>query len=79
MIGYLDKAIAPLVAIMPKIREYVRTFTVKDGDKVANNKLMSFSIDDVKHLGKYKATWTKIEDFLKTLNQILYQSIMTNI
>ena len=79
LIGYLDKAIAPLVAIMRKISGYIRTFKVKDGDKVGNNKLMSFSIDDVKQLGKCKAIWTKIEDFLKKLNQLLYQSIMTNI
>ena len=35
MIGYLDKAIRPLV---------------KDGDKDKNNKLMSFHIDDEKLL-----------------------------
>ena len=79
LIGYLDKAIAPLVAIMHKISGYIRTFKVKDGDKVGNNKLMSFSIDDVEQLGKCKAIWTKIEDFFKKLNQLLYQSIMTNI
>ena len=41
---------------------YVKTFKVKDGDKDKNNRLMSFCIDDVKLLEKYKAIWTKIED-----------------
>ena len=30
MIGYLDKAIRPLVLIMTKISGYVKTFKVKD-------------------------------------------------
>ena len=46
--GYLDKAIRPLVLIMPKISGYVKTFEVKVGDKYKNNKLMSFRIDDEK-------------------------------
>ena len=55
-IGYLDKAIGPLVLIMPKIRGYVKTFKVKEGDKNKNNKLIiSFRIDDEKLLEKYKA------------------------
>ena len=33
LIGYLDKAIRPLVLIMPKMSRYVKTFNVKDGDK----------------------------------------------
>ena len=37
MIRYLDKAIRPLVLIMPKMSGYVKTFKVKKG----NNKLMS--------------------------------------
>ena len=44
--GYLDKAIRPLVLIMPKMSGYIKTFKVKEGDKVRNNKSMSFRIDD---------------------------------
>ena len=62
LIGYLDKAIRPLVSIMPQIREYVKTFKVKDEDKDKKNKLMFFRIDDEKLLQKYKAISTKIED-----------------
>ena len=65
MIGYLDKTIRPLVLIMPKISEYVKTFKVKDGNKNKNNKLMSFCVDDVKLLEKYEDIWTKIEDLKK--------------
>ena len=50
-----DKAIRPLVLIMPKMSGYVKTFKVKDGDKDKNNKLMSFHIDDEKLLENYKA------------------------
>ena len=32
-IGYLDKAIRPLVLTMPKISRYVKTFQVKEGHK----------------------------------------------
>ena len=46
LIGYLDKAIRPLVLIMPKMRGHVKTFKVKDRDKDKNNKLMSFRIYD---------------------------------
>ena len=53
--GYLDKAIGPLVLIMPKMSGYVKIFKVKDGDEVKINKLMSFRIDDEKLLKKYKA------------------------
>ena len=53
-----DKAIRPLVLIMPKMSGYVKTFKVED--KI--NKLMSFRIDNEKLLEKYKAIWTKIED-----------------
>ena len=45
LMGYLDKAIRPLVLIMPRISGYVKTCKVKDGDKDKNNKLMSFRID----------------------------------
>ena len=41
--GFLDKAIKPLIFIMPKMSEYVKTFKVKDGDKDKNDKLMSFA------------------------------------
>ena len=58
MIGYLDKAVRPLVLKMDKINEYVKTFNFKEG----NNKLMFFCIDDEKLLEKYKVIWTKIED-----------------
>ena len=58
LIGYLDKAIKPLVLIMPKMSRYVKTFRFKKGD----NKLMSFRIDNEKLLEKYEAIWTKIED-----------------
>ena len=51
-----DKAIRPLVLIMPKMSGYVKTFKDK------NNKLIYFLIDDEKLLEKYKAIWTKIED-----------------
>ena len=47
---------------MPKISGYVKTFKVKEED----NKLMFFGIDDKKLLEKYKAIWTKIEDFKNT-------------
>ena len=54
-----DKAIRPLVLIMPKMGGYVKTFKVKEE---TNNKLMSFHIDDEKLFEKYKVIWTKIED-----------------
>ena len=53
-IGYLDKAVRPLVLIMPKMSGYIQTFKFKEGDKDKNNKLMSFSIDDRKLLEEYK-------------------------
>ena len=58
MIGYLDKAIRPLVLKMPKISGYVKT--LKDEDKI--NKSIFFRIDDEKLLEKYKIIGTKIED-----------------
>ena len=61
-----DKAIRPLVLIMPKMSGYVKTFKVKEGDKDKNNKLMSLGIDDEKLLEKYKAIWTKIENLKNT-------------
>ena len=53
-----DKAIRPLVLIMPKMSGYVKIFKVED----KNSKLMSFCTDDEKLLQKYKANWTKIEN-----------------
>ena len=49
LIGYLDKAIRPLVLIMPQISGYVKTFKVED----ENSKLMSFGTDDETILEKY--------------------------
>ena len=48
LIGYLNKAIRPLVLIIPKMSGCVKTFKVED--KI--NKLMSFRINDEKLLGK---------------------------
>ena len=62
LIGYLDKAIRSLVLIIPKMSGYVKALKVKDRDKVKNNKLISFRINDDKLLEKYKTIWTKIED-----------------
>ena len=45
-IGHLDKAIRPLVFIMPKMSWCVKIFKVKDGDKDKSNILMYFCIDD---------------------------------
>ena len=57
LIGSLDKAIRPLILIMPRMSGYVKTFKVED----KNNKLMSFHIDVEKLLEKYKAIWIKIK------------------
>ena len=71
-----DKAIRPLVLIMPKMSGYVKIFKVKEG----NNKLMSFRIDDENLLEKYKAIWTEIEDFKNIkLNAVpVYDDIYKN-
>ena len=45
LIGYLDKAIRPLVLIIPKMSGHIKTFQVKDGDKDKNNKLVYFHED----------------------------------
>ena len=50
MIGYLDKAIRPIVLIMLKMSGYVKTFKVKNGDNDENNKLLSVHVDDGKLL-----------------------------
>ena len=49
MIGYLDKALRPLVLIMPNMSGYIETFKV----------------DDKKLLERYKIHWTTIEDLKK--------------
>ena len=61
-IGYLDKAIRPLILIMPKMGGFFKTFKVKDEDKDKNKKFMSLHIHDEKLLEKCKAISTKIED-----------------
>ena len=53
MIGYSNKAIRPLVLIIPKMSGYVKTLKVKDGDK-DNNKLMFFHIYDEKLFANIK-------------------------
>ena len=60
---------------MPKMSEYFKTFIVKDGGKDKNINMMSFPIDGQKPLEKYKAIWTKIEDF-KNIELMLYQSMV---
>ena len=62
-IGYLDKAIRPMVLIMPKMSGYIKKFKVKERDKNKTIKLMSFRNANKKLLEKYKALSTKIEDF----------------
>ena len=54
-IGYLGKAMRPVVFIMPKMSGYAKTFKVKVREKDKKNKLMSFRIVDQKLLEKYKA------------------------
>ena len=53
-----NRAIRPLLLIMPKMNDCVNKFKVED----KNNRLMSFHIDDEKLLEKYNSIWTKIED-----------------
>ena len=79
MVGYLDKVIRPLVLVFPKITAYVKTFKIKDGDKDTNNNMIAFRRDDEKLLEKYKTIWTKIENLIKILNQMLNQSMIVDI
>ena len=65
-----DKAIRPIVLIIPTMRGDVKTFKVKEGDEDKNNKLMYFRIDDEKLLKKYKAIQTKIEVWRIELNTL---------
>ena len=64
-IGYLDKAIKPLVLIMPKMSGCVKKFEVREGHKDKNNNLMYFRVGDRKLLQKYKALWINIKDLKK--------------
>ena len=67
MIGIkFDKAIRPLVLIIPKMSGYVETFKVKEGDKDKSNKFMSSRIDDEKLLEIYKTICTKVENLKNT-------------
>ena len=56
MIRFIYEVIWPLVLILPKISEYVKTFKDKE------NKLMYLSIEDDKLLEKCKTIWTKTEN-----------------
>ena len=47
---------------MPERSQHFKTFKVKEGEKVKNNKLMSFRKDGENLLEKYKAIWTKAKD-----------------
>ena len=60
LIEYLDEITKPLVSILSKMSEYVKTY--KDKDENKTNKLMHLRIDGEKLLKKYKTIWTKIED-----------------
>ena len=40
LIGYLDKAIRPLVLLMHKMSGYVKTFKIEEGGKDKNNKCL---------------------------------------
>ena len=63
MIGIkFDKAIRPIILIMPKMSGYVKAFKVKAGDKNESNKLMSLHKDVEKLLEKYKAICTNVEN-----------------
>ena len=46
LIGYLGNVIRPLVLLLPKMSGYVKTFKIKQRDRVKNNKLMHLHIDD---------------------------------
>ena len=46
LIGYLGNVIRPLVLVLPKTSGYVKTFRIKQRDRVKNNKLMDIRIDD---------------------------------
>ena len=75
LIGYSDKAIWPLILIMPKMSGYVKTFKVED----RNNELMPFRIDVEELLKRYKSIWTRFEDSknLKSNALPVYRHIKT--
>ena len=62
LIGYFDAVMRPLVLILPKMSEYVKTFKDKDEDKNKNNKQIYLRIGNDKLLEEYRTIWTKIED-----------------
>ena len=64
LIGYLDKAIRPLVLIMPKMCGYVKTFKVKEEEKDKNNKL--------RYYATFKAR--KSESFFYKINTCLQKT-----
>ena len=76
MIGYLDKAIRPLVLELVKNSGYVKAVKVKDGDKDKNNKLASF---------RYKSCYKNMKPIgliLKTKKKLIwmhYRSKMIDI
>ena len=51
-IGYLDIVMRPIVLILSKMGEYVKTLKVEDVDKDKSNKFISLDIDDDKPLDK---------------------------
>ena len=57
---------------------YRKTFKAKDEDEDKSNILMSFCVDDEKPCKKYKAIWTKIEDW-KIIELDAHHSMMTDI
>ena len=62
LIRYLNEFIRPLVLILPKMSECIKTFKGKDRYKIKNNKLMSLCIYDNKLWETYNTIWTKIDD-----------------
>ena len=74
---YLDKVVRSLVLVLPKMSENVKTLKVKEGDKVRNNKMMSFRIHDDKLLEEYNTIGTKIEDNIElNVLPIFYEFIL---
>ena len=61
MLRYLDEVIRPLILILPKMIEYVKTFKEK------NNQLMALRVGDKNLIETYKTIWANSED-LKILN-----------
>ena len=61
MLRYLDEVIRPLILILPKMIEYVKTFKEK------NNQLMALRVGDKNLIETCKTIWANSED-LKILN-----------